>query len=437
MYKKKLLTSSALTAHMALAPRGLQGAPRMDATDGRELERLLREVQQAQKELGDGIKQSAEDALKEAKNAGEVSAEVKAKVDEMLVNHRRVEEVANAATERLEALETRNQDLEQQLSQRPGDPSNPSLSMGQQIAQSDAYKDFEASGFQAKQRIPVDVRQAILSPQAPIYSDRENELISLGCQQILIRDLFAQGTTSSNKVDYFRQAVRTNAAAPVAEDALLPESQYEWVEADAPVRLIGHFAYMSHQAMSDAAQLQGEVDSELFYGQRLAVEAQLIAGDGTGQNLNGAVPQATGYAESFTVSASTHIDVLRQSILQVFLNDYAADGIVLNPIDWAFIETQKDAENRYLFATITQMAGPQLWGLPVVQSKSLAEDQFLTGAFRMAGTVYDREDAEVLLSTEDGDNFRRNRVTARCQERLAFAVKRSASMVTGDLGRVP
>jgi HK97 family phage major capsid protein len=58
------------------------------------------------------------------------------------------------------------------------------------------------------------------------------------------------------------------------------------------------------------------------------------------------------------------------------------------------------------------------------------------GAFRMAGTIYDRMQTEVLISSEDRDNFVKNMLTVRAEKRLAFAVKRPAALIYGDLGLI-
>jgi HK97 family phage major capsid protein len=63
-------------------------------------------------------------------------------------------------------------------------------------------------------------------------------------------------------------------------------------------------------------------------------------------------------------------------------------------------------------------------------------DEFLVGAFLTAATIYDRMDAEVLISSEDADNFTKNMLTVRAEKRLALAVKRPAALVTGDFGNI-
>jgi HK97 family phage major capsid protein len=230
---------------------------------------------------------------------------------------------------------------------------------------------------------------------------------------------------------------RTNNAAVVAETMQKPESNYVWAAADAPVRSIAHWVPVSRQAMDDVVQLQGEIDGELRYGLDLAEENEILKGDGTGQHLHGLVPQADDFVAAFTPESPTMIDTLRLALLQATLSEYPADGIVLHPTDWARIELTKDGTERYIFANVLQLAGPQLWGRPVVDTQAMDEEEFLVGAFKVAAKIYDRMDAEVLISSEDRDNFIKNMLTVRAEKRLALAVKRRHALITGTFATTP
>lgn len=72
----------------------------------------------------------------------------------------------------------------------------------------------------------------------------------------------------------------------------------------------------------------------------------------------------------------------------------------------------------------------------MVATQAMGVDKALVGAFNLAAQIFDRQDATVDVSTEDGDNFRRNKVTIRAEERLALAIYRPQAIVYGDLGRV-
>jgi HK97 family phage major capsid protein len=163
-------------------------------------------------------------------------------------------------------------------------------------------------------------------------------------------------------------------------------------------------------------------------------ENQLLNGVVTGTDLNGIFTQACAYAAPIQPSAAgnlTKIDIIRLAILQAFLAEFPSNGIVLNPKDWADIELTKTDEGAYLFANPQNGTDPRLWRLPVVETQAMAADNFLTGAFQLGAQIFDREDANVELSTEDSDNFRKNLVTIRAEERLALAVYRPESFVKG------
>src|SRR5690606_10668452 len=117
---------------------------------------------------------------------------------------------------------------------------------------------------------------------------------------------------------------------------------------------------------------------------------------------------------------------------QVRLAEYRASGIVLNPVDWADIELETDANGRYIWVNVVEGGQPRMWRLPVVETTAIPQGSFLVGAFDMAAQIFDREDAAVEVSTEDGDNFRKNMVTIRGEERLGLAVYRPESFVFGD-----
>ena len=424
-----------LAAIAAARPAGVMGNVRAEANPG-DVAALLREVQQNLDRIGGDVKRTAEEALKQSKDAGTVSAETKKSADELLTAQKTLSDANQKLTERLEKLETRGSEVEQLLSQRGRGGADQVQSFGQRVAAHEEIKAFASGGCAGTVKFKLDVGQAITSVRPGggglIWSDRETEIVGLPRRVMTIRSLLSQGRTGSNSIEYAKQTVRTNNARPVSEGAEKPESNYVWAQAEVMVRTIAHWVHVARQAMDDAAQLETEIDTELRYGLMLAEELQLLKGDGTGQNLSGLITEASAFVPAFAVSGVTMIDTLRLALLQASLNDFPADGIVLHPTDWARIELTKDGEYRYIFANVMQMAGPQLWGQPVVNTPSMDDGEFLVGAFKAAGTIYDRLDPEVKASSEDRDNFIKNMITVRAEERLALAVKRPAALVHGD-----
>nr|DAS67726.1 MAG TPA: major capsid protein [Caudoviricetes sp.] len=129
----------------------------------------------------------------------------------------------------------------------------------------------------------------------------------------------------------------------------------------------------------------------------------------------------------------TIIDQLRLAQLQVALSDYPANGFILNPIDWAKIELEKDGQGRHIIGNPQSLAQPTLWGIPVVQTQAITAGDFLTGAFNMGAQIFDRQQLGVAVSTENEDDFVKNLVTILCEERLALAIYRPEAFVKGKL----
>jgi HK97 family phage major capsid protein len=73
-----------------------------------------------------------------------------------------------------------------------------------------------------------------------------------------------------------------------------------------------------------------------------------------------------------------------------------------------------------------------VWRLNVVDTPAMQQGKFLLGAFGTGAKIYDREEVNVVLSTENRDMFERNAVTIRCEERLGMVVDRPESFVKGS-----
>jgi HK97 family phage major capsid protein len=181
--------------------------------------------------------------------------------------------------------------------------------------------------------------------------------------------------------------------------------------------------------------LSSYINGRLIYGLKFVEEPQILFGDGTGQNLLGAVPQSTAYDAALEtildIQMKNKMDVLRAAMLQVQLALYPPTGIVLHPTDWASITLLKDANGNYLIANPQSSVSQMLWTLPVVPSMSMSQGDFLVGAFRLGSQIFDREQANIAISYEDRDNFIRNAVTIRAEERLALIVYRPKAFVKG------
>lgn len=386
------------------------------------IEQQLEEMNAGIGRISNEIKPLAENALREAKQAGTVSAETRAKVDELLTQ--------------FGAMQGAQQALQQQvLAGGRDDDAGDARTAGQMIAAK-----LEEQGVNSNSRgaYRVSIPQAAItsvtgSGGALVAPERRAGIVAPPQRRMTVRSLVAPGRTESSSYEYVKETGFTNNAAPVAEGMQKPYSDLTFELATAHVRTIPHLFKASRQILDDASALASYIDARARYGLDSAEETQLLYGNGTGANLHGIVPQAQTFEPAFTVAAAQGIDRIRLAILQVMLAEYPADGIVLNPIDWALIELLKDSENRYIIGKAQEGTTPTLWKLPVVETQSMQSNDFLVGAFSLASQILDRSDTEVLVSTENDKDFETNMVTIRAERRLAFAVYRPEAFVTGEV----
>lgn len=313
-------------------------------------------------------------------------------------------------------------------------------SWGQRVAASEGLKAFQANGFRGQAR--VEIKNAIetasgVDQEGLVAPDRQ-PIQGLPQQRLTVRDLIPAVVTTSNKIDFVRQISRENNAAPVALGAQKPESDLGFELAEAPVRTIAHWLPCPRQTFEDVPDLEAVIDNELRFGLRLAEEHQVLAGDGSGQNLHGLIPQAQQFAPPFAIQNENALDRILLAIAQAQQSRLPVDGVMVNDLDWAKMISLKDDEGRYLagagggpFGTIPGL----LWQVRVVPTPSMQTGEVLVGAFGLAARLHDRMDVEVLISSEDRDNFIKNMLTIHAEERTALAVRvPDAFVYIDDLG---
>jgi HK97 family phage major capsid protein len=417
-----------LAARVAYAPP--DGGGSIGADDLKKLETSINEMGVKMQKGSDELKKAADLFMTETKNLGKVTEETKLQVDKALTEGNK-----NAAE--LATLQAKFAKLEAGAL----GVGQPTQSAGEEFVQSESFKE-KAKAISNGER--TNIRQAIVtslttdaagSAGAAVAPDRRRGILMPGMQQPRIRSLLMPGTTDSNLIQYVKEKGYTdNAQSQNGEGELKGQSDIQLELISSAVVTIAHFIVASRQILDDAAAVRSLIDFRLRYGLMMEEDNQLLNGTGASSTLSGLIQNSTAYVDQLTVTAEQYVDVLRMAMLQAFLAEWPATGHILHPADWARIELLKDGEDRYLWADPRSLAPPSMWGLPVVQTQAMRETKFMTGAFVPAAQIFDRQGAVVEVSTEDSDNFRRNLVTIRAEERLTLAVYRDEALIYGDFG---
>lgn len=265
-----------------------------------------------------------------------------------------------------------------------------------------------------------------------------------------VRDLFPARTTTAAVIEYFQMTGFTNNASSVAERnpgntafQTKPQSSFTFTGQQAPVRTLAHWEAAHRNVLADEPQLRSIIDNELLYGLRLQEDAQILSGDGTGENLLG-ILNTSGVQDYAWSSGSTSpvpdtkADAIRRAATLSFLAYYEPTGVVLHPNDWEDIELTKDNTGQYLVAVSVAMGGePRIWRMPVVDTPAIPEGTALVGAFGTGAQLYDREQASIRISEQHSDFFVRNAIVILAEQRLALATKRPEAFVKVDFDAEP
>lgn len=385
---------------------------------------LAEEIKAEHAKAFDKVKEIAEKAIDEAAKSGDMATKTKETADEALV--------------KMNTLGEQLSQLEQKLA-RQGPGVDKPKSMGEQFVEAEQVKAFLAQA-QPRGRVDLSVKTTLTSLTTAaggsvgdaIFPTILPGIVALPQRRLTVRDLITPGQMDGNALEYVKETGFTNNAAPVAEGGAKPSSDIQFDLVSTTAKVIAHYMKASRQVLDDVAQLRSIIDNRLLYGLAYVEETELLSGDGTGQHLLGLIPQATAYSAPITLADLTMIDVLRLAQLQAALALFPATGHVLNPTDWAYIETQKDGVGRYLIGNPQGTIDKSLWGLPVVETPAMTQRKFLTGAFKLAAQIFDRWQARVEVATENEDDFIKNLLTILAEERLALAVYRGEALIYGD-----
>lgn len=327
--------------------------------------------------------------------------------------------------------------LEQKASAEVETPA--ATTWGDQFVKSSRYADF-AGGTLNKLR--VEVKNTLTGSDANVAPDRKAGIVSGSVLPFSMEALLPSTPTSSNAIEFTREATFTNSAAEAAEAAQKGESALTWSLVNMPVSTVAHWIKISKQLASDNTALAAYVNSRMTYGVNQKVDTQLVVGSGVAPNISGTFIAANYTAHGYTAANITafpattlkRFALIRKVIGDLYAAGYPATAVLLNPADWASmeIELMTVAAGQTLFS-VDAGGTPRLFGLPVVQSIGLTAGNFQVGAFSQAYMVYNREGVTIEMSDSDGDNFQKNLITLRAERRLALATEKPAAVRGGLL----
>lgn len=343
----------------------------------------------------------------------------KGKVDEEIRSE------VKALSDRFESAIT---DLAQKLDSA-GPATEVKMSVGAEFVKSDAYKQLLSGNVH---RARLEVKNSVFSDSDTVFPFQKPGVIGGDFAPLTIRALLRSVPVSSNMVNSLREASWTNSAAEVSQGASKPESDVSFEQYNVPITTVAHWLKVSNQLLADAPAIMAYIDTRARDGLAQRIDAQLLNGNGSSPNLSGFTDSGNFTAYS-PESNDNLVDAINRAKYQLWAVGNMPDTVIVNPADWGAMEITRDSgtSGPYLYGAPGTVAGMNPFGLRVVLSNHMDEGKFLVAAMDMAAVLYTRSGAVVEMGYVNED-FTKNLVTIRVEERLGLGVEKPSAVLYGD-----
>lgn len=308
---------------------------------------------------------------------------------------------------------------------------------GSQVVRNQAFKDFVRGD---RQKAKFNIQNNTLTGSGNVVApDRRPGAVPGAFTPLNLESLFKHLPTGSDMIEYTRENVFTNSAAETAEASAGPESSITFTLVQQPVSTVTHWLKISKQLMADHAALAEYINTRLMWGVQRRVDNQIAVGNGVAPNMSGLFTTGNYTPHTYTAAqVGTPLPkhrLIRKVIADLKASGYVPNAVLLNPADWLAFDLDLLASTPAAVsaADIANGFAPMLFGVPVVESNSIAADTFMVIDSLAAGSVYDREEVAVEFSDSDSDNFTKGLITVRASRRLAMAVEQTGAIRGGDL----
>lgn len=265
-----------------------------------------------------------------------------------------------------------------------------------------------------------------LSPAGAVgfATDYDKTLVEGPRTALVIRDLFGAESISGAALTYLVEGALEGAPAVTQEGNAKPQIHFaDPTPKTVSLKKIAAFIKESDEYISDYPFLASAINGRLMYQVGLVEQNTLVA-DLLG--TSGIQTDNTSWTGSST--ATDIADLILDAAMDVQDGSgFAADGIVMHPATWYALRVAKNGNDDYYGGGFFGAQNiPNLWGIPVCVTPAVTAGQVVVGAFKACGSVVSKGGITVEATNTDADDFQKNLMTIRAEERLALAVRRPA-----------
>ena len=243
-----------------------------------------------------------------------------------------------------------------------------------------------------------------------------------------VSQIIQWGTTSSLTVDWVERTSKTDAAAIRAEGAAMAEGALGYTERSVKAKIVSELMKATKESLKDTDFLASEINTELISDVMLALDAQLLSGDGVGNNIKGVLEYAQAFAAgafATAVQAPNEADVIRVALNQIVLagkGKYLPDYILMNPTDVATIDLTKSTTDNYIKVPFVSNGVDAVKNVRILENTGMTAGTYVIGDFKRA-KAFLRDSLEIKIWDQNQDDAEKNLATITGNIRVAFRIK--------------
>lgn len=396
---------------------------------------------------------------KDAKIEELIAESVKQATDKVGEEGRKVSDVLKSEVETLqkerESLQKQLDDMGVKFKEFTGGRMVRSKSfldnMLDKIEKSEDFKSFIASRGMKSPNVLFDIEGGFF-PKSDVYTKAADTMVPASNisgqvtpyqrmagvfydpdRAVHLRDSMNVIPTGTDTIHYITETMDTNGTQVTAPGADKGQSEVTLTANTISVRKISTYLRIADEMLDDIPGMTAYITTRFTKKLKVKEDQQILYGTNASNQLRGITPVAQAY-DGDEIALGTGIqrlDVLRAAIAQARVDEYMATAIVLNPADVRDLDLLKETTGAYIHAGIFGMGVPSIHGVPIIETTAITSGDFLVGDFSMGATLWDRRQAQVAFSNSDQDNFIKNIITVRFEERLAQTVERPNAFVYG------
>lgn len=280
------------------------------------------------------------------------------------------------------------------------------------------------------------------SGAAGFLADYDRNIVTGVRRPLTIEELLGSESISGNALTYLvESSTVTGGAGTVAEGGAKPAVTFgDPTPVTEQLHKLAVRYKESDEILEDAAWMASSIDNRALYLFDIAKEDQLLNGNGTGTNITGLLNRSG--VQTVSATAATLADKIFEALTKVQTGSgFTADALVINPADYQTLRLAKDSNLQYYgggyfyapYGSGNVAEQPGIWGLRTVVTTAIAQGTFLVGAFKAGASVINKGGVKVEIVNTNEDDFNKNLVSVRIEQRVALAVRYPAAFVKGTI----